>query len=151
MHFDTHFCFCFSLIFRIFPRSRQSINRFHSVWYKPFQDSKFNVSIFLVSGKREGEEKNWETPPSPQWTRVNLNSNRTDPCAGLCHVRQVQARPYPMQARFQLWWRGQTFYSTRPIIMKNKNILLHVCNIQIQVLKYRFSSTNTGSYVQLQK
>ena len=37
-----------------------------------------------------------------QWTRVNLNSNRTDPCAGLCYVRQVPARPYPMQARFQL-------------------------------------------------
>ena len=51
-----------------------------------------------------------------QWTRVHLNSNRTDPCAGLCHVRQVPARPYPMQARFQLWWRGRTFYSTRPII-----------------------------------
>ena len=28
------------------------------------------------------------------WTRVNLNSNRTDPCAGLCAVRQVPARPY---------------------------------------------------------
>ena len=38
----------------------------------------------------------------PQWTRVNLNSNRTDPCAGLCDVRQVPARPNPMQARFQL-------------------------------------------------
>ena len=98
MHFDTHFCFCFSLIFRIFPRSRQSINRFHSLWYKPFQDSKFNVSIFLVSVKREGEEKNRENPPSPQWTRVNLNSNRTDPYAGLCYVWQVPARPYPMQA-----------------------------------------------------
>ena len=24
-----------------------------------------------------------------QWTRVNLKSNRTDPCAGLCDVRQV--------------------------------------------------------------
>ena len=45
----------------------------------------------------------------PQWTRVNLNSNRTEPCAGLCDVRQVPARPYTMQARFQLWWRGQTF------------------------------------------
>ena len=51
-----------------------------------------------------------------QWTRVNLNSNRTDPCAGPCDVRQVPARPYPLQARFKLWWRGQTFYSTRPII-----------------------------------
>ena len=49
-------------------------------------------------------------------TRVNLNWNRTNPCAGLCDVRQVPARPYPMQARFQLWWPDQTFYSTRPII-----------------------------------
>ena len=30
---------------------------------------------------------------TPQWTRVNLNSNRTDPCAGLCHVRQVTVDP----------------------------------------------------------
>ena len=36
-----------------------------------------------------------------QWTRVNLNWNWTNPCAGLCDVRQVPARPYPMQARFQ--------------------------------------------------
>ena len=33
-----------------------------------------------------------------QWTRVNLNANRTDPCAGLCHGLQVPARPYPMPA-----------------------------------------------------
>ena len=52
-----------------------------------------------------------------QWTRVNLNSNRTNPCAGLYYVRQVPARPYPMQARFQILWRGQTFYSTWPIIV----------------------------------
>ena len=52
----------------------------------------------------------------PQWTRVNLNSNRNNPCAGLYYVRQVPARPYPMQTRFQLLWRGQTFYSTWPII-----------------------------------
>ena len=37
-----------------------------------------------------------------QWTRVNLKVNRTDPCAGLCDVRQVPARPYPVQARFEL-------------------------------------------------
>ena len=34
-----------------------------------------------------------------QWTRVNFNSNRTDPCAGLC---AVPARPYTMQVWFQL-------------------------------------------------
>ena len=32
--------------------------------------------------------------------RVNLNSNRTDPFAGLCDVRQVLIRLYHMQARF---------------------------------------------------
>ena len=37
-----------------------------------------------------------------QWTRVNLNSNKTNPCAGLCEVWQVPARLYPMQAQFQL-------------------------------------------------
>ena len=50
------------------------------------------------------------------WTKVNLNSNWTDPCAGLFHVRQEPARPDPMQVWFQLWWRGRTYYSTRPII-----------------------------------
>ena len=39
-----------------FPCSRQNIN-----WYL---DSIFYVSIFLVSGKSEGEEKHRETPPS---------------------------------------------------------------------------------------
>ena len=35
-----------------------------------------------------------------RWTRVNLNSNRTDPCAGLCDVRQVPARPNPILLGF---------------------------------------------------
>ena len=48
-----------------------------------------------------------------QWTRVNLNYSRTNPCAGLCDVRQVPARPYPLQAWFQLWWRG---HFHRPIL-----------------------------------
>ena len=37
------------------------------------------------------------------------------PCTGLSDARQVPPRPYSMSARFLLWWRGQTFYSTRPI------------------------------------
>ena len=44
----------------------------------------------------ENEPKNNYCPT--QWTRVNLNSNRADPCAGLCDVRPVPTRPYPMQA-----------------------------------------------------
>ena len=47
-----------------FPHSRQSINRYHSAWCTIYQDSTFYVSIFLVSGKREGKEKYRVTPPS---------------------------------------------------------------------------------------
>ena len=47
-----------------FPCSQQSLNRFFSVWCTTYQDSTFYVFIFLVSGKREGEEKQRETPPS---------------------------------------------------------------------------------------
>ena len=46
-----------------FPCSRQSINWYHSAWCTICQDSTFYVFIFLVSGKREGEEKHRETPP----------------------------------------------------------------------------------------
>ena len=35
-------------------------------------------------------------------------------CTGLIDARQVPPLPYSMSARFQLWWCGQTFYSTRP-------------------------------------
>ena len=41
---------------------------------------------------------------------------RPTPCTGLSKARQVLARPHPVPGQFQLWWRGQTFYSTRPII-----------------------------------
>ena len=47
-----------------FPRSQQSISQYHSAWSTTYQDSFFYVSIFLVSGKREGEEKHREPPPS---------------------------------------------------------------------------------------
>jgi len=33
-------------------------------WCTSYQDSTFYVSIFLVSGKRKGEERERETPPS---------------------------------------------------------------------------------------
>ena len=46
-----------------FPRSWQSINQYQSAWCTTHQDSTFYVSIFLVSDKREGEEKHSETPP----------------------------------------------------------------------------------------
>ena len=80
------------------------------------------IFLFYYNCKKCGSHFSRETTNKTnslnksQWTRVNLNWNRTDPCAGLCDERQVPARPYPMQARFQLWWRGQTLYSTRPII-----------------------------------
>ena len=35
-----------------FPCGQQSINRYHSAWCTAYQDSTFNVSIFLFSGKR---------------------------------------------------------------------------------------------------
>ena len=40
-----------------FPRTRRSINQYYSAWCTTHQDSTFNVSIFLVSFKREGEER----------------------------------------------------------------------------------------------
>ena len=56
-YFQTQFPQYSYRLKKSFPCSRQSINRFHSVWYTTYQDSAFYVSIFLVSGKREGEEK----------------------------------------------------------------------------------------------
>ena len=47
-----------------FPQGLQSINRYHSAWCTTYQDSIFYVFIFLLSGKREGEEKHRETHPS---------------------------------------------------------------------------------------
>ena len=38
-----------------------NVNRYHSAWCTTYQDSTLYVSIFLVSGKREGEEKHRET------------------------------------------------------------------------------------------
>ena len=38
------------------------------------------------------------------------------PCTAFGDARQVLARHYPKPARFQLCWRGQTFYSTWPIV-----------------------------------
>ena len=47
-----------------FPCSWQNINRYHSAWCTTYQDSIFYVSIFVVSGKREREEKHKDTPSS---------------------------------------------------------------------------------------
>ena len=38
------------------------------------------------------------------------------PCTGLGDARLVPARPYPMLTRFQVCWRGQTFYRNLSII-----------------------------------
>ena len=76
--------------------------------------SKLEIFLFFDSSSQVMALAANATPS--QWTRVNLNLYRTNPCAVLYDVRQVPARPYPMQAKFQLWWRGQTFYSTQPII-----------------------------------
>ena len=55
--------------------------------------------------------------PIKRWTRINLNSNRIDP---LYRPKWRAASTGPtlsyMPAQFQLWWRGQTFCITRPII-----------------------------------
>ena len=47
-----------------FPLSRQNINQYLSAWCITYQDSIFYISVFLVSDKREGEEKYREPPPS---------------------------------------------------------------------------------------
>ena len=47
-----------------FPCSWQNINRYHSAWCTTYQDFTFYVSILIVSGKREGEEREGEPPPS---------------------------------------------------------------------------------------
>ena len=44
-----------------FSRSLLSINWYLSAWCTTYQDSTFYVSIFLVSGKREREERERET------------------------------------------------------------------------------------------
>ena len=44
-----------------FPRSQHIINWYHSAWCTTYQDSTLDVSIFLVSGKREREERERET------------------------------------------------------------------------------------------
>ena len=46
-----------------FPRSQHIINWYHSAWCTTYKDFTFYVSIFLVSGKREGEEKHRKTTP----------------------------------------------------------------------------------------
>ena len=63
-----------------FLHTRQSISRYHSEWCITYQDSIFYVSIFLVSGKREGEERERETPPSLHYYFL-LFSSRV-----YCHV-----------------------------------------------------------------
>ena len=40
-----------------FPCSRHSVNWYHGEWCTTYQDSTFYVTIFIVSGKREGEER----------------------------------------------------------------------------------------------
>ena len=44
----------------------------------------------------------YESPSRTQWTKVNLNWNRTEPFISLSDARQVSPRHYPMSARFQL-------------------------------------------------
>ena len=65
-------------------------------------DAAIEVKPRLFSRVRYSECATMVIRPRSQWTRVNLNSNRTDPCASLCHLRQVPARLYPMLARFYL-------------------------------------------------
>ena len=83
--------------------------------------------------------------PSPlmsRWIRVNLNSNWTDPaCTGLSDARQVLVLPYSMLARFQLRWRGQNFYSTRPIIglFDQLHLLSLVWRILIELQRFNFN------------
>ena len=47
-----------------YPHSWQGKNQYHGAWWITYQDLTLNVSIFIVSGKREGEERERETPPS---------------------------------------------------------------------------------------
>jgi len=47
---------------KYFPCSWQNINRYHSAWCTTYQDFTFYVSILIVSGKREGEEREGEPP-----------------------------------------------------------------------------------------
>ena len=54
----------YGLVYNYLFLAVSNVNRYHSTWCTTYQDSTLSVSIFLVSGKREGEEKNRETPPS---------------------------------------------------------------------------------------
>ena len=65
------------------------------------------------------------------WIRTGLT-----PCTGLSDSRQVLARPYSMPARFKLWWRDQTFYSTRPIngLFYVPHLQLVQCEIFVQLI-----------------
>ena len=49
------------------------------------------------------------------WGQFELEPNRP-PSTGLSDAHQVPDWPCSMPAWLQLWWRGQTFYSTWPII-----------------------------------
>ena len=51
-----------------------------------------------------------------RWTRVNLNSNRTDPLYRSKWRVASTGPTHPMPTWLKLWRRGQTFYSTQPII-----------------------------------
>ena len=53
----------YGLVYNYLFLAVSNVNRYHSAWCTTYQDSTLYVSIFLVSGKREGEEKNRETPP----------------------------------------------------------------------------------------
>ena len=55
-------------------------------------------------------------------------------------ARQVLVLPYPMLARFQLRWRGQNFYSTRPIIglFNLLHLLSLVGRILIELQRFNF-------------
>ena len=52
-----------------FLAASQSINQYHSAWCTctTYQNSTSYVSIFLVSCKREGEERKRDTPPSQHY------------------------------------------------------------------------------------
>ena len=52
-------------------------------------------------------------------TRDTLNLYRTGPSYSLSDARQLPARPFPISGHFHLWWGGQTFYSTRPLIARS--------------------------------
>ena len=54
----------YGLVYNYLFLAVSNANWYHSKWCTTYQDYTLSVSIFLVSGKRDGEVKNRETPPS---------------------------------------------------------------------------------------